>query len=315
MSLNSLQRKILHNLENNLYAKLAVFDSNRIGFKAIKDIPPNTNPFRLTNNKKIRYDFVELTIEDVNDARLEPKIIDLLNLLFNEETQTYFIPFAGLNTMNIIMYIKKDISSSNLKHKIKSKNELYEFITTKKINAGEELIIPGFKFNVNKIRSSNSRESLTKKNSVIESLKYLFCKIGPTTIPNLDGVGVIAIKNIDNGVNIFRNTNDICYIYDVVGIPKYYIDNLTNEEVKKIVRDFITPNENLIYCIPYLGFNSLNLSFYLNHSNKNNLDIVSDNCEYFGFRTNKEILIDKELFINYAHYNYNFEELMDFTKL
>jgi SET domain-containing protein len=68
------------------------------------------------------------------------------------------------------------------------------------------------------------------------------------------------------------------------------------------------------YSIPYLGFNSLNVSFFLNHSKIPNLSVVSDKCEYMGFRTNLPIRKGEELFINYGDYADNFEELMSFQK-
>ena len=164
-SLNSLQNKLIHNLENNIYAKLVVFDSNRVGFKAIKDIPPNTNPFVFTNNDKPFYDFVELSDIDIAIANLDSNVIDLINLLFNSETQSYFIPYFGLNTMNIIMYIKRDLANYNLTYKIDdlvniNDVELYEFITTRQINMGEELVVPGLKFNISKIRGNYSESKI-----------------------------------------------------------------------------------------------------------------------------------------------------------
>ena len=62
----------------------------------------------------------------------------------------------------------------------------------------------------------------------------------------------------------------------------------------------------------YLGFNSLNLTFYLNHSDNPNLNIVSDNCEYMGFITKRPILAGEELFINYEQYHSEFFSLMEF---
>jgi hypothetical protein len=320
-SLNSLQNKLIHNLENNIYAKLVVFDSNRVGFKAIKDIPPNTNPFVFTNNDKPFYDFVELSDIDIAMANLDPNVIDLINLLFNSETQSYFIPYFGLNTMNIIMYIKRDLANHNLTYKTDdlvniNDVELYEFITTRQINMGEELVVPGLKFNISKIRGNYSESKIaTRKRLVIESLKNVCCKIGPMTIPNVSGTGVIVIKNIDAGINPFMTTNNACYLYNGVNIPKSVIDALSNREVKKIVRDFISPDDKFMYCIPYFGFNSLNITFYLNHSKNPNLDVVSDSCEYLGFITNKNLAPNQELFINYSNYNENFEEIMKFTPL
>lgn len=309
---------LLNNLNYNTYAKLAVFPEGKIGFVAIKKIPPHTNPFVLTNNQNILYDFVELEISEIQ--HLPHSLKELIHPFLCLETQTYFIPFFGLNTMNFIMYIRfsKSAFEVNLTYdETNLESELIHFKTTRIISKCEELIAPGtgFKFNITKIRSSFKTEEIpTKKRLLLENLSNIFCKIGPTTIPTITGSGVIAVTNIPSDTNPFINTNDACYIYNSVNLSKQTIDNLSNKEVKKIVNDFICPDEKFMYSIPYLGFNSLNVSFFLNHSNKPNLSVVSDKCEYMGFRTNRPILAGEELFINYGDYHDSFTELMSFQK-
>ena len=313
--------KLLDNLNNNTYAKLAVFPSGKLGFVAIKDIPPNTNPFVLTDNQNILYDFVQLSKSDL--VSLDDSIKELIQPLYDLDTRKYYIPFYGLNTMNFILYINisTDSTLTNLTYdETNTECELFGYKTTKAILKCQELIAPRFKFNTNLINSANeailtnSTNSANRKKLVLEILSKTFCKIGPTTIPTITGSGVIAIRDIPIGTNPFINTEDACYFYNSINIRKKTIDKLNESEVKKIINDFICPDEKMKYSIPYLGFNSLNVSFFLNHSKKPNLSVVSDKCEYMGFRTNRLIRKGEELFINYGDYADNFEELMSFQE-
>ncbi len=123
---------LIDNLNNNTYAKLAVFPDNKLGFVAIKDIPANTNPFSLTNNQDIFYDFVELNQSDID--HLDIVIKDFIRTFFCVETQTYFIPFFGLNTMNFIIYIRIDDANANITNDFTNLNaELINFKTIRPI--------------------------------------------------------------------------------------------------------------------------------------------------------------------------------------
>jgi hypothetical protein len=81
-----------------------------------------------------------------------------------------------------------------------------------------------------------------------------------------------------------------------------------NPEVKKMITDFLEPDGN-IYHIPENGMNSLDITFYLNHSSNNNLGVVNDkndndndNDDYCGFVTLRPIKKGEELLINYEDY-------------
>lgn len=70
-----------------------------------------------------------------------------------------------------------------------------------------------------------------------------------------------------------------------------------------MINDFFEPEDNAYY-IPENGLNSLNISFYLNHSKNNNIGVVNDDTddEYSGFVTLRPIKKGEELLINYADY-------------
>jgi hypothetical protein len=312
---SNFKNKLIYNLNNDIYAKIAVFPSGKIGFVAIKDIPIGINPFNLTDNQNISYDFIELEQSDIKF--LDPAVKKLVKLFFNLETQTYFIPFFGLNTMNFIMYIQFNEFEANLTYDYsKSDTELINYKTSRLIKKCEELIAPRFKFNVDKIRKSIiPGEISSKKKLLLDSLSKVYCKIDKTTIPKITGTGTIAITDISPNTNPFINTDNTCYYYNSVNLSNTRIENLNNEHVIKIIKDFISPSKKLIYSLPYLGFNSINITFFLNHSDKPNLNIISDGCEYMGFRTNRKIKRGEELFIDYNKYNNKFKELMNFQQI
>lgn len=136
-----------------------------------------------------------------------------------------------------------------------------------------------------------------KKQKLLANLKNdVYCRIG---VSKIHGVGVIAIKDIPKGTNPFIINNTFCKDYKAINITEKELNSIP-VEVKKMVKDFIAPGKNGKYSIPYGGMNSLDISFYLNHSINNNIDIYDDDqCEFVIFITNKFIKKGEELTINY----------------
>jgi SET domain-containing protein len=122
----------------------------------------------------------------------------------------------------------------------------------------------------------------------------IYCRLG---VSKISGIGVIAIKNIPKNTNPFKtlsNEKD-----KVVELTDKDIKNV-NPNVKKILNDFFGNNKK--YDVLYYGPNHLNISFYLNHSNNSNLDIIKTKNTYLDFITNRNIKKDEELTINYSKY-------------
>ena len=153
----------------------------------------------------------------------------------------------------------------------------------------------------------SNRSSLSGK--LIKHLNtQVFCRLKPSSI---HGIGVFAIKDIPLGTNPFKFTDNICSHYNGIQLSRSDVINLENDEVRKIIYDFISPNQDESYYIPALGPNSFDITFYLNHDSNPNIDIVSDGCEYMGFRANRLIRKDEELTINYDHYKHEFTGIID----
>jgi len=137
------------------------------------------------------------------------------------------------------------------------------------------------------------------KNRLLKHLKNdIFCRIG---VSKVHGVGVIAIKDIPKGTMPFTTLSK----------EKDKIINLTSDDIKdihpnvsKILKDFFGDKKSDDYDVYAYGPNYINISFYLNHSNKPNIDVVEDNeNNYYSFLTNRKIKKGEELFINYNEYS------------
>ena len=134
-------------------------------------------------------------------------------------------------------------------------------------------------------------------NNLIDHLKNdIYCRIG---VSSINGVGVIAIKDIPKGTNPFKNLSNkkdtIVTLYD---------NNLKDidSNVVKLVKDFFGNNGH--YDVLYDGPNCINISYYMNHSTKPNVSILPSNSyEYCDFITNTFIKKGVELTINYNDYN------------
>lgn len=138
------------------------------------------------------------------------------------------------------------------------------------------------------------------KKSLLNNLKKdTYCRIGISTIPGA-GVGVIAINDIPKGTLPFkicgRQRNDT-----IVHISEEDLKKL-DPAVRKLVKDFffVTKYDDKVYYpVTSKGPNSMDISFYLNHSDNPNLDLVSNGKSYYDFQTNRDIRKGEELFINY----------------
>lgn len=140
---------------------------------------------------------------------------------------------------------------------------------------------------------------MTNKCLLKNTIDDVYCRISPSKI---HGVGVFAIRDIPKGINPFRLTNDKCMDYNSKIITQNDM-KLISPEVRKMIQDYIVPNNNNEYELPYNGLNSLDISFYMNHSVNNNIDSYADKCDYYKFITNRKINKGEELLINYNHYD------------
>jgi SET domain-containing protein len=134
------------------------------------------------------------------------------------------------------------------------------------------------------------------KNKLIKHLENdIYCRIG---VSKISGVGVIAIRDIPKGTDPFKTLSK--EKEEIIELSKDD-NNKVDTNVKKIIGDFFG-NLNT-YDVLASGPNNINVSFYMNHSDKPNIDIIEKtNSKYMGFITNKNIKKGEELTINYSKY-------------
>lgn len=141
---------------------------------------------------------------------------------------------------------------------------------------------------------------MNKKDIFLDHLKNdIYCRIG---VSSIQGVGVIAIKDIPYGIMPFKSLNP--NKNDIVSVSINELKTKgVHENVIKIACDFFGGTGKNTCDMYHYGPNDMNISYYLNHSIDNNLDVIVTSDIYYGFITNRDIKMGEELFINYQHYN------------
>ena len=139
-----------------------------------------------------------------------------------------------------------------------------------------------------------------KKNFIKNLQNDIYCRIQSS---KTHGVGVFAIRDIPKGVNPFKTTYGKCSSYKPITIDQKELKNVS-KTIINMLDDFIGIDEDNKYRVPIKGLNSLDISFYMNHRENNNVDIIEDKkCDFTIFITNKVIKKGNELFINYNKFN------------
>lgn len=135
---------------------------------------------------------------------------------------------------------------------------------------------------------------------MLNTLKQTYCRLG---VSNIAGIGVIAIQDISTGENPFVYPDGKKSLeYNIVYITEEELDVLP-DTVQKLIKDFIIKTANDTYPIPENGMNSLDITFYMNHSKVPNIEIVFDeSCKYTTYRTLRRIKCGEELTIDYRVY-------------
>jgi len=132
---------------------------------------------------------------------------------------------------------------------------------------------------------------MTKK-EIINFLSHTYCRIRPSKI---HGVGVYAIMSIPKGTNLFP---DCSYNVkeEIKIINKKEVFHL-HENVKDMMDDFFISNDTHYFALDCL--NNINVSYFLNHSDKPNCEWVEKDD---SFRPLKDIEEGEELTFNYDKY-------------
>jgi hypothetical protein len=128
------------------------------------------------------------------------------------------------------------------------------------------------------------------KRGLLKNLKKVYCRVQPSA---LHGVGVFAIRRIPKGINPFE-----------LPIPTQLVE-LTDADIRALppgIRQMIRQyavKQNGTYILSELGFNLLELEYFVNHSDSPNLIFDDDEGCY---TTARAITRGEELTGDYNHY-------------
>jgi SET domain-containing protein len=124
---------------------------------------------------------------------------------------------------------------------------------------------------------------VTKKSKVeawLAGLKDVYVRLAVTE----HGVGVRAVRDIPKGTNPFATCGDS----DFIEIPQKKIESIENKNILSMIQDFC-PRQNGVYYVPQRGLNSIDVAWYLNHSNTPNMYTPKgDGDEFIALRDIKE---------------------------
>jgi len=130
------------------------------------------------------------------------------------------------------------------------------------------------------------------KKQLLEQLRNdIYCRLAPSKV---HGVGVFAIKDIDRGIDPFKGADNSRY----VKIKKEQLKGL-DKSVFKLFDDMFVFDKG-IYWMPAKGLQSIDISYYINHSKNPNM-IAEEQGEKFV--TKRNIRKGEELLIDYDTYD------------
>lgn len=135
-----------------------------------------------------------------------------------------------------------------------------------------------------------------KKELILSLLKNNYCRLKPSKI---SGVGVFAIRNIPPGTDVFQGILKQEWL-------KFNMKELEElpKETKKLIDVFFVVEKDNSVLIPEGGLNGIDISFFVNNSNKPNLEF---NEKKHTFISMKEIKKGKELTVSYSTYDYKWK--------
>jgi len=147
--------------------------------------------------------------------------------------------------------------------------------------------------------STTSRIDQQKKKLLHNLRTSVLCRLGRSKV---HGVGVIAIRNIPKDTKIFETVRPVPY--NVVWLSESELVDLP-PEVARMIRDFHLPTldeqKQKQFPVAANGLNALDVSFFLNHSDKPNVRLISNpQHDYMEAVTTCQVRKGHELLMNYT---------------
>ena len=133
-----MKKALIKNLKEDVYCRIKPSKKHGVGVFAIKDIPKDTNPFKLTGNQCIKTKILNVSEDEVKTLPTEVK--KMVNDFYHNEDGIYGIPYKGLNANDISFYMNTS-DKPNIGFEDNNKCSMVIFKTLHKIKKGDELLI------------------------------------------------------------------------------------------------------------------------------------------------------------------------------
>jgi len=133
-----MKKALIKNLKNDIYCRIKPSKKHGVGVFAIRDIPVNTNPFKITGIECVKQKILNISKEEIN--KLNPAVKKMIKDFYHEQDDIFGIPYYGLNANNISFYMNTS-KNPNIGFKSIKKCNMVVFSTLRKIKKGEELFI------------------------------------------------------------------------------------------------------------------------------------------------------------------------------
>jgi hypothetical protein len=130
------KENLINNLKNETFCKIGVSDISGVGVMAIKDISEGAKIFECCNDDL--NDPIEINEEDLRGVG-EPILKYAKNFLVQSGPNTYPFPAEGLNSIGIIFYLNHSDNPNTEFFFDGNLDGFVSFITSRKIEKGEEL--------------------------------------------------------------------------------------------------------------------------------------------------------------------------------
>lgn len=134
-----MKKALLKNIKDDVYCRIKPSKKHGVGVFAIKDIPKNVNPFKLSGSSCLTQKIINISENDLK--KIDPEVKKMIDDFYHkDDNDTYGIPYKGLNSNDISFYMNTS-SNPNVGFESDKTCSMVVFKTLKKIKKGDELLI------------------------------------------------------------------------------------------------------------------------------------------------------------------------------
>ncbi len=132
MRRNAPDKKILLDLQKNIYCRISRSKISGVGVLAIRDIPKGENPFGgVPKNKYITIDADKV----LRNPKIHPGVVRMAKDFYSIRDNKIYFPDSSLNAINISFFMNTS-KNANI-----GTRDGETFFAKKKIKKGEELLV------------------------------------------------------------------------------------------------------------------------------------------------------------------------------